>query len=61
MLSLRRGRAEMSLKATRQVITTVAINWVPLLMEMLLALVDKLIYIRPCAVNSTENVTQKTG
>lgn len=34
-----------------------AINWVPLLLEMLLTFVDKLIYIRTCAVNPTENVT----
>lgn len=57
MLSLRRGRAETALKATKRVITTMAINWVPLLLEMLLAFVDKLIYIRTCALNPTENVT----
>lgn len=56
MLSLRRGRAEMSLKATRWVITTTVINWVPLLLEMLFAFVDKLIYIRTRALNPTENV-----
>ena len=46
----------MSLKATRWVITTTVINWVPLLLEMLFAFVDKLIYIRTRVLNPTENV-----
>lgn len=57
MLSLRRGRAEMSLEATRWVITTMSINRVPLLLKRLIAFVDNLIYIRTCALNPTENVT----
>lgn len=60
MLHLSRGRAKMSLKATRLVITSTAINWVPVLLEMF-AFVDKLIYIRTCVLNPTKNVTQKTG